>query len=189
MAETDEIRRVLDEIDDGGPKFSTLIRVRPTPEYKRSVFTTWYRAGKPQASALLKLIDPDPTNGFKYNQVALSTVITSEFRPMAESLDAAVQEELESRLIREKIEMLDRHSKTGVKMQDIALEFIDSNKDQITMNSALKLLIEGIRVERESRGIPQALEKMMLKSDDDLLADVQKILSSAEIVDVSPNED
>jgi len=47
------------------------------------------------------------------------------------------------------------------------------------------LLVEGISIERDSVGLPQALEKMLDKEDDDLLAEVERLIGDApgEILD------
>jgi hypothetical protein len=63
--------------------------------------------------------------------------------------------------------------------------FLDENESNLSANAAVRLLIEGIRVERESKGVPQAVEKMMNKSDDELVEDIHKLLkdSNIEILD------
>jgi hypothetical protein len=53
------------------------------------------------------------------------------------------------------------------------------HREDLKVPNAVKLLIEGVRIERDSRGIPQALEKMMDKSDEELLKEIQMIISKS----------
>jgi len=84
-------------------------------------------------------------------------------------------------MVAEKVKMLDRHAKTGVKMQDMAIEYIEEHKDEIRIPTALKMLVDGVEMERASRGIPQALEKMLNKSDDDILRAVQELMNKGSV--------
>jgi len=54
----------------------------------------------------------------------------------------------------------------------------------LSANAAVRLLVEGVRIERDSVGLPQALEKMIDADDEDLLERVQKLTkeSQAEIL-------
>ena len=103
------------------------------------------------------------------------------FQSLSEDLDKQVSIELESRLVKEKVEMLSRHAKLGVYMQDMATVYLEGHKDSLSANAAVRLLIEGIRVERESKGIPQALEKMMSKTDAELLEEVKELTEGARV--------
>jgi len=97
-----------------------------------------------------------------------------------------MREEMEARMIKEKVEMLYRHAEVGRKMQRKALERLDSiPDDELNANASVRLLVEGIRIERDSVGLPQALEKMLDKEDDDLLAEVERLIGDApgEILD------
>ena len=106
---------------------------------------------------------------------------TDRFQDQAEALDNQVRQELESRLVQEKIEMLSRHANLGMEVQDIAIDYIRGHRDELTSNAAVRLLIEGVRIERESKGIPQALEKMINKTDEELLEEVKKLTDGANV--------
>jgi len=103
------------------------------------------------------------------------------FQSQATELDKQVSTELEARLVKEKVEMLTRHADIGVKMQDLAIDYIEHNSDQLSSNAYVRLLIEGIRIERESKGIPQALEKMMSRTDEELLEEVRELTEGAQV--------
>ena len=112
------------------------------------------------------------------------------FRPRAEDLDKRLAQELEGRLVQEKVEMLYRHAEIGRKMQKKAMDCLDGiDPEDLGANAAVRLLVEGTRIERDSVGLPQAIEKMINASDEDLLNRVQEITkeSQAEIL-VEDNE-
>jgi hypothetical protein len=150
-----------------------------TEGYKNEVFGVWYKAGKPNSHALYQIVNPDPMTGNKPTQRTLLQW-TQEFKVMAEKLDADFQERLGEMLIAEKIEMVKRHARIGQLMQDKAMEYIN----EVGLDSspaAVRLLVEGIRIERESIGIPQAIEKLTKMSDESLLQEVMNILEKSEI--------
>lgn len=160
------------------------LTVRFTEEYKSTVFYTWYNLGKPTATRLQKALDPDPSSG----EIPASTTLhkwIKEFQERADFLDLQIQEELENRIIKEKVEMLRRHADLGQKMQTMAMDYlkrVEENKEDLKVPNAIRLLVEGIRIEHESRGIPSALEKMINKSDEDLLKEIESIMTRAELI-------
>jgi len=160
-------------------------RVVFSEDYKNSVFLTWYKNAKPNATYLMGMIS-ESNDGRKPSRTLLWRWIREDFEERAIPIDDAVREEMNSRLTQEKIEMLERHAKTGLEMQNMALNYIREHKDELTPISAVRLLVEGVKIERGSRGIPQVLEKMMLLSDDDLLKETEKLLLRAPITEITP---
>lgn len=150
-------------------------------DYKYQTFLLWYNGGRPGGKKLRQMI-PDNWGENKPTSNSLQLWIHGEkFQSQAEELDKQVSIELESRLVKEKVEMLSRHADLGVYMQDMATVYLEKNKDSLSSNAAVRLLIEGIRVERESKGIPQALEKMMNKTDEELLEEVMKLTEGSQV--------
>jgi transposase len=147
-------------------------------EYKWEVFSTWFRGGRPSAIQLNAMIGYDE---FTKNKISISVLRTwvSEFKKQAEILDAQINNQLERRLVAEKVEMLNKHAKLGQDIQQMAMDYLDLHREDLKVPNAVKLLIEGVRIERDSRGIPQALEKMMDKSDEELLKEIQMIISKS----------
>ena len=66
-------------------------------------------------------------------------------------------------------------------MQNLSLEYLEAHADDLTSAGAVRLLVEGIRIERESKGVPEALEKMSKMSDADLLEEVKKLATSSSV--------
>lgn len=154
-------------------------------DYKRKLFQLWYQKGKPSVPVLCNNI-PDDWGGIPHVKT-LSKWIHDDFVPMADRLDEEVEIQLRNRLVSEKLEMLARHAQLGMEMQNLAVEYLEKHKEDITSAAAVRLLVEGWRIERESRGIPTALEKLSKMSDDELLDEVKQLLSNSSI-EVEPNE-
>ena len=152
------------------------VRASFSDGYKQSVFQLWYRLGKPIVKNLYNHVEDDPYTGERPTINTLQTWIVRDFPEKAEIIDREVENAIQGRLVQEKVEMFERHTKTALSMQDMAMTYLDGHKDELKIPNAVRMLVEGIRVERESRGIPQVLEKMMNKSDEELLKEVQNIL-------------
>ena len=157
--------------------------------YKNDLFILWWKNQKPFSRRLHQMI-PEDWDGDKPAVSTVATWIKEIFAPRADKLDAELAQEMEHRLVKEKIEMLYRHAEVGRKIQKKALDCLDTiEPDKLSASAAVRLLVEGVRIERDSVGLPQALEKMINATDEDLLSRVQKITkeSQAEIL-VDDNE-
>lgn len=148
-----------------------------TQEYKNSIRTQWFRMGKPGAKRLHISIESDPITRRKPRFETIQKWIAEDFKPFAENLDTQIQDELNNRLILEKVEMLMRHTETAQEMQNISIEWLRIHKDDLNAISAARLLTAGIEIERMSRGIPKALEKLANMKDEDIMRKIQDIVS------------
>jgi hypothetical protein len=163
------------------------INIYFTDDYKEKCFIHWYNSGKPPASTYMINAAPDENGRIPSHQTLIKW--TRDWRERAELLDQEVRKQLEAKLIAEKAEMLKRHAVVGKKMQDIALEYLDDDEilDKLTPNSALRLLVEGLKTERISVGMPDVLEEVMTRTDEELLENITKLItdgSSEFILDV-----
>jgi hypothetical protein len=153
--------------------------------YKDDLFLLWFRNQQPFAKKLWEMI-PEDWGDTKPAAATLSDWIRESFMPKAETLNVRLAQEIEGRLVKEKVEMLYRHAEVGRKMQRIALERLDSiPEDDLNANASVRLLVEGIKIERDSVGLPQALEKLLDKDDAELLNRVESLIGDApgEILD------
>jgi len=153
--------------------------------YKDDLFMLWYNNGKPTGQRLWEMI-PEEWEIDKPRVNAITVWIRDIYKPRAEMMDERLAQELEGRLVKEKVEMLYRHANVGKLMQNKALACLDSiEPSELSTSAAVRLLVEGVRIERESIGLPQALEKMLNETDEDLLNRVEKLLgeSPAEILE------
>ena len=150
-------------------------------DYKYQVFLLWYNNGKPSSQSVWNMI-PESWGDNKPQAATIHGWLKSErFQDQARMLDESISKEIEGRMVKEKVEMLSRHADLGVEMQDQAIAYLRSHKDELSSNAAVRLLVEGIRVERESRGIPQAIEKMINKTDEQLLEEIKELTGGAEV--------
>jgi len=156
-----------------------------TEDDKEAIFLIWYQAGKPGVHRLRKIL-LDSEN-FPQSRVpswaTLDRWIRNAFQKRAEILDNKVREELENKAILEKVEMLSRHTKIAREMQAKALEIIRDS--DLSGPQAVRLLIESIRIESESVGVPQAIQKMLNKTTEELIDDLNRLLSKGTL-DISP---
>lgn len=148
-------------------------------DYKNTVFMIWWKHSKPTVLKLKNLIPTDPETGITPSEPTLRLWIKDYFIPKSAEMDQEFYDQVQEISIQEKVEMLQRHSATAVTMQELAKNWIIEHGDQLTMSSAIRLLIEGVRIERDSKGIPDALQKMSELSDDELLDEVKQILSES----------
>lgn len=156
-----------------------------TDDYKNEIFTIWYNEGKPVVKVLQEKIPVPKTNyGIKPSTHTLYSWIHSDsWKVRAKELDTGVQKSVDLALIHTKVEMLERHANVGTTMQDIALEYLEQHAKDMTAPAAVRLLVEGIRIERESRSIPEALAKLTSLSDEQLLKEVIKAYEDAPLED------
>jgi len=153
--------------------------------FREKCFIDWYNAGKPPMASFMHMVKTDD-QGDTPSKQTLDVWLRKEWRDRADILDEEVKIQLSSKLIAEKVEMLKRHAVVGKKMQDIALDYLDDPniQEKLSPNSALRLLVEGLKTERISVGMPDVLEEVMTKTDEELLEDITKLITegSSEII-------
>ena len=150
----------------------------------------WFTNRRPSARRLINMI-PEEWEGDPPSSASVYRWINDEYEDRGAMLDRQLQNELEGRLIQEKVEMLYRHGEIGRKMQTKALAKIETiAPEDLSSSAAVRLLVEGVRIERESVGLPQALEKMLSSSDEDILDRIEQLTeeSQAEILVLDDDE-
>lgn len=162
-----------------------------SPEYMNWVFEYWYNHGRPTATKLYSILprerSPEYPDAFREKHFAIPDVfimrqfVEELFVPRAAKLDLDIREEVDQVLVAEKVEMLKRHAEVGKKMEDMAMLYLENHKDDLGVSNAVKLLVEGLRVERESKGIPATLERMNKMSDEQLLKEIQSLIENSPI--------
>ena len=158
------------------------------PEYKTGLFMKWYNLGKPNTTTFSKIIDADTSTGTKPSTVTLRAWIGNDFVEMAKTLDDQVIRQMNEKLVQEKVAMLSRHARVGEEMQNMAIEFLQTHELDSSA-SAIRLWMEGTKLERESRGIPEMIRKMMSLSDDDLLKEISNMVTNSPLKLDYPAED
>lgn len=159
-----------------------------TPDYENNIFILWYQRGKPSAQKLLAMIPPDD-QGYRPTRSTLNNWISEKFMHMATDMDAQVLDKLEDQLIEQKVEMVNRHITIAKEMQETGLEYLRNLDDNdLTPQVAFRLVVEGIRIESESVGIPSALKKLATMTDEQLTDKVKEMIERSP-VEILPLED
>lgn len=164
------------------------ISTRYTDDYKNATFWVWYRAGKPNGKILHGLIEPTD-DGVLPSELALKDWIYKVFRPKAEEVDVELNKRVAEKAITEKVEMLERHTALGKFMQDTAKDYLIAHKDELKPNTALKMLVDGIEIERKSVGLPGLITETIDTSTESLQKQVENLLNMMDKDDLALIDD
>lgn len=163
-----------------------------TGEFYQSAFQIWYENGKPSATVLIALLQKQYPTDIMPNTTTVNAWIHDHFYSMALPLDAQVSDAIDIKLISNKISALSEHIKIGQKMQNVGMQFLDSLTDdeikKIKLRDAIMLLVEGVRIERESLIIPKYFAELE-KMDDEKLLDEIKATIKKEGLLLNPKKD
>lgn len=167
--------------------------------YVEAAFVIWYANGRPPMQQLVDLLDKDRHGRVPALQVLAQWRDKRDWITRAELLDIGVTHQIEKQAIQEKVEMLNRHAEAGKKMTDKAIDYIEKH-DIMKTSDAIKMLVQGVQIERTSRGLPLALDKLSEMADETVLNrinalttkmnpdDALKYLGDGEILPEEPEE-
>ena len=165
------------------------IKHRFSEHYKDELFLLWYAEGKLSSPKFRKMIPPD-TAGYKPSVDTLGHWMTegSAWRKRAETLDDEVKNQIEAYAIAKKVEMLTRHSDVGRELQESGADYIRENLDKLKPSTAIRMIVEGVRIEQNSRGIGTAFKEMIEMPDDELTSKIEDLIGRSK-VEISQIED
>jgi hypothetical protein len=162
---------------DISPKFS--------PGYVGQIFALWYDSGKASIQRIYRSIPEDNLG----NKPTLATVRDwtkhEKWIERADWLDEESDARWAEKQIESRVEMLDRHAKIGKEMQEMSLEWLRENKEDLSPGTAVRMLVDGVEMERGIAGIPDALRKMQEMQDEDLTEEIAKLISDSKIEDAN----
>jgi hypothetical protein len=98
----------------------------------------------------------------------------------ADEMDENASIQIQKKLIDDKRKMLEKHIQISEDMQDKALEYLEEYGLE-TAHQAIRLLELGIKVEKESVGLPSLLKEVSELEDSDLTSRIAKLLEGSEI--------
>ena len=166
---------------DKGIKIST--RNAYSMDYVERCFLLWYKLGRPSATELMKHIPPDlETGDTVHYQMLTKWPTVYAWNERADVLDAEVSRQIEIQAINEKVEMLRRQADLGKMLQDAGAEYFETHAID-SDRTALGAIKTGVEIERNARGIPDALLKIAELKDEELGDIVGKLLSK-----INPDE-
>ena len=151
-----------------------------TPHYKEELFILWYNKGKPPVKTFWGYMPLD-NDSRKPSITTLHGWVNDTWKGRANILDEQVMEKINAKAVGNKIEMLTRHSEIGERMQSIAMDYIEHSPDELTSSTAVRMLVEGVRIERESKGVGTAFKSMLEMSDEDLLLSLEELVGKASV--------
>jgi hypothetical protein len=145
-----------------------------SPRYKDDMFLLWYKLGKPSSTKFSNHALPNENGDIPFKGT-IDNWIEEDWGERAAKLDQEIMQKIEEEVIAEKMTMLKQHTEIARNIQDMAIEYLETHKDQMTPSTAVRMLIEGIRIERESRGMPEVLENLSNASDEKLLKQIENL--------------
>lgn len=151
------------------------------------IFFIWYKANRCTIQQLQTLcsesgINPVPSihNLYRWKD-------HHKWLDKADVLDQQVMKQIETKAIEEKVEMYRRHSEMAKSLQDMAFAYFQENGID-NAKVALTAVIKGAELERISRGIPDALQKVAKLQDEELSSIVTKLLGKVSLPDKAIEE-
>lgn len=155
-----------------------------TPAYKESVFALWYSSNKPSAAKLSGMV-PDDESGRKPAASLISKWMEDgDWYVRADILDERASESLEKVLVTDRVEIFKKQAEIGKKLQEIGMRYIESDDFKLNAITALKMVVEGAQLEKESVGLTIALTKIYSLGDSDIQSEIKKLLAKADKEDV-----
>lgn len=145
-------------------------------DYVEKCFLIWYKLGRPVITEFIKHVPSDIDGStVSYNSL-VKWPIRYAWNERADVLDAEVSRQIEIQAINEKVEMLRRQADLGKKLQDAGQEYFENNPIE-SDRTALGAIRTGVEIERNARGIPDALLKIAELKDEELGDIVSKLLT------------
>lgn len=178
---------MLEEIE-GNPLITNKSEAFPSG-YKDEVFTLWYSLGKPTPKQFMRKVPPCEFAGNNRPTIYALTQWITEFRERAIPLDEQVLVQVNERMVAEKVEMLNRHADVAIEMQDMGMNYLREHENDLKVSEAVKLLVAGIEIERESRGIATTVEKIGKMSDAELNKEIEKLITRSSVEFLPTNEE
>ena len=154
-------------------------------DYRERLFLLWYKMGKPEITAFVKNAPPDEQNENKVPKIQTLHTWSRErdWIARADALDAQVSREVENLAIQEKVEMFKRHAQVGKELMDKGIAYLnDAEHGGIdSANAALRAIFDGAELEKQSRGVPQALLRLADMSDTQLANIIETLIGGRDV--------
>lgn len=143
-------------------------------DYKQVAFQIWYSNNRPSATALKKMLPSDEKNRIP------TEMIISQWMDIwnedADRLDLEVKKSIDLDLVSQRAEMLKRQAQNARFIQDKAMEYLTAHGFD-KAGDAIRGLVEGTRIERESRGLGEALDRIFKMDDEALRKELEYLLN------------
>jgi hypothetical protein len=154
-------------------------------EYIESAFLIWYQNGREGPNDLVLNLTSFEHLGTPSPNTIRKWIRKFRWEERAELLDKKVMDALDRGAITSKLEMLNRHADLGRLAQEKAtLLLFGDGATPGTINirnarDAIRLLVEGVRMEQESMGVEKLLDTVSKMSDDQVKNKLTKLFTKA----------
>jgi hypothetical protein len=95
----------------------------------------------------------------------------------ADDLDVKARRELETIIVEKRVEMFQEHAETARKLIKAGLDYLEDHAID-SSSDAIKAIVAGLRIEKESVGVPQALIRVGEMSDKQLTSVIGNLLDA-----------
>lgn len=169
---------MLKDIDDFeiGPVHGRVF----SDSYLEEAFLLWYQSGRPNIKAFMNTIPKDELGRIPNYNVILDFRRRRHWDERADELDVEVAKKIETLTVEAKVKMFERHAAIAKKMVEAGEKYFNEHPSMENVHAAIKAVVEGTKIERESRGIPDALLGISNLSDQKLLKTIERLMSGVE---------
>ena len=145
-------------------------------EYKESVYSIWYSAGRPRANRLADKL-PVAENGNAPNSHTIDKWIKNEgWNGRADATDIEVQKQTDRKLVEMRMDMMKRHAKQARDIAESAYDFLQK-EGYDSSASAVTAWVKAVEEEKKSTGMQIALTEVFSLSDDDLKKKLDQLMN------------
>lgn len=139
--------------------------------YRETCFNIWVSQGAPDSLEKTQEIIPANDDGEKPATSTLRTWFDQDWKLRADNINSRALEIADEDLIQRKAEMLKEQAERGKKLQMMGIEYLEKENFD-SSSSAVSAVVQGAKLERESRGIGDLLVRMSQMSDTDLKKEI-----------------
>uniref|UniRef100_A0A6H1ZBA6 Uncharacterized protein n=1 Tax=viral metagenome TaxID=1070528 RepID=A0A6H1ZBA6_9ZZZZ len=151
-------------------------------EYIEATFYAWYEAGRPRNKSIRDCL-PEREDGKPARSTVDDWIKNYGWIERADALDVQRSNLLDQRAIERRADMLERQAKIGKALLDKGYEYIEEN-EPASIAEAVKLVVEGKNMERESLGYSEILKKYSRMQNTELDQELRKLLGTGEDEDI-----
>lgn len=146
--------------------------------YRETCFNVWLSADCPDGLRRIQEVLPLTAEGEKPSLEVVRMWLNQDWKFRADYINSRAQEVADEDLIQRKAEMLKQQAERGRKLQLMGIEYLESEGGGFdSSSSAVSAIINGAKLERESMGIGDLIERMSRMSDTELKSEIVKRLT------------
>jgi hypothetical protein len=159
------------------PNLGRAIDVTSFPDtYREGLFLMWYEMGCPALKLFYEKVPPADDGRTATEYTVREWFKKYQWKERASRLNTEVAKIVEAKAVEERVQMLNRQAEYGLQLQEMGIKYLEEH-DLNNDKSAITAIIRGAELERNSRGLPDALQKVAKMQDSTLEITVRKLLS------------